>query len=391
MRGLIMAGVMTALFAGPTAATQPGKIMAFTARSMPRLPQPGIIALGEASHGNEAMLRERNRFIMELAAAGRISWVALETGFAEARLLDRFVKGAPGDAADVAKRGFTSGFGAFAGNVALLTMLRKFNATHPSGERIGIAGVDLSLGGPLASAPTMAPVECALEGVVDRAHREELRTAFTAAVRPGLQAPSVSDAQKMAFHALSDRLAAAIDRTASPDARQCAAIVGQSAIVLDALPEKSGGGGIPPDAWISVSRRDAGMAANAAAILARSHGKSILLFAHTSHVLNAPMQGGRWSTQAQPPESMGQHLAAQLGKRYQVIAQIESASRGDRSTPDLASALAIDCAATCLVPSARLGKLGTMRVRIGINHDDDQLVVPMSAASFFLLLANGKD
>jgi erythromycin esterase-like protein len=66
------------------------------------------------------MLFARNHFISELADEGRISWVALETGYAQALLLDRFVRGGTGTASEVAAKGFTSGFGNLAGNVALL-------------------------------------------------------------------------------------------------------------------------------------------------------------------------------------------------------------------------------------------------------------------------------
>jgi len=69
-------------------------VLLFAARSIPHSGLPAI-AVGEASHGADPMLFARNRLIRELAAEGRISWVALETGYAEA-LLDRFVRGDPG-------------------------------------------------------------------------------------------------------------------------------------------------------------------------------------------------------------------------------------------------------------------------------------------------------
>src|SRR5580704_18173529 len=99
-------------------AEQPS-VLPFAARSIPHSRLPAIIAVGEASHGGEPMLLARNRLIHELAEKGRISWVALETGYAEALLLDRFVRGGPGTVSDVAAKGFTWGFGNLAGNVAL--------------------------------------------------------------------------------------------------------------------------------------------------------------------------------------------------------------------------------------------------------------------------------
>lgn len=358
----------------------------FAARSIPLAATPVIIAIGEASHGDERMLRERNRVIMELAAAHRISWVALETGFAEARLLDRFVRGGPGEPDEVAKRGFTSGFGHFSANVALLEELRVHNLGLPAAERIGIVGIDLSLGGPFGSAPTMAPVECALEGIPAASERERLRAAFAAAVQPGLGIEPVSDEQKAAFRRLGEELATLTAGAASPETRQCTSIVQQSAFVFDAMPGQVTPGRIPRDAWVSVSRRDAAMAANAAEVFAGSRGKSIVLFAHSSHVMAASMRGGRWSTQAEPPTSMGQLLRQRFGDQYVVLAQVERTKHEGGSVPDLFDAWSIACREACLVPAARGPTASTGPFRVGINGDDEQVIEPSSAATFLIIL-----
>lgn len=332
------------------------------------------------------MLQERNRVIMELAAAHRISWVALETGFAEARLLDLFVRGGPGDPEDVAKRGFTSGFGHFSANVALLSELRAHNVALPVAERIGIVGVDLSLGGPLGSAPTMAPVDCALEGIADSQERERLRADFSVAVQPGLGLDPVSEEQKATFRRLGDELAALTASATSPETRQCTSIVQQSASVLDALPGQVTPGRIPQDAWVSVSRRDAAMAANAAEVFARSRNKSIVLFAHSSHVMAAPMRGGRWSSQVEPPTSMGQLLRQRFGDRYLVLAQVERTKHKGGSVPDLFDAWNIACRDACLMPTGRGAEANSGPFRVGINGDDEQVIDPSSAATFLVIL-----
>lgn len=107
----------------------------------------------------------------------------------------------------------------------------------------------------------------------------------------------------------------------------------QSAADLDALPTLSGDHGIPADAWRCLSKRDEAMAANALAALAHAEGASILLFAHTSHILNAPMVVGRFSGQQQPPQSMGETLRHALGRRYVAIAEIEPVSPIPASAP----------------------------------------------------------
>lgn len=356
----------------------------FTPRSIPSSRQPTIIAIGEASHGGEPMLLARNRLIHELAEKGRISWVALETGYAEALLLDRFVRGGPGAASDVAAKGFTWGFGNLAGNVALLEDLRAINAGRPVPKQIGIVGIDLSLGGPLGSAPMMSPVECALNGVRDAALRESLRANFSKAVIPGLTQARVSEEAKATFRKLSEQLTSSIDPSAPEYMHRCASIVTQSAAELDALPTLSGEHGIPADAWRCLSKRDEAMAENALKALAQTEGGSILLFAHTSHVLNAPMLGGRFSGQQQPPQSMGETLRHALGSRYVVIAEIEPVKPAPANAPpDLFQLLHPACDQPCMMSASGLQ---LHSVRIGINGDDQQLVDPATAASFYLTI-----
>lgn len=360
------------------------RVLPFAARSIPLSRQPEIVAVGEASHGEQAMLFARNRLISELAEAGRISWVALETGYAEARLLDRYVRGGPGTSSEVAAKGFTSGFGAMTGNIALLDDLRAINMHKPADMQIGIAGIDLSLAGPLGSAPTMAPVECALDGVPDPALHESLRASFSKAVIPGLTQTNVPEQAKTTFRTLSKQLTSSLGHGAPLYARQCASIVMQSAAVLDALPAMPADHSFPSDLWRTISARDEAMAKNALAILANAQGKNILLFAHTSHILNAPMLGGRWSGQSQPPQSMGEVLHRSLGNRYLAIVQIEAVTPAPSTPPSgLLQLLPPTGEEPCMV---RASELLPQQVRIGINGNDQQLINSATAASFYLIL-----
>jgi len=314
----------------------------------------------------------------------RISEVALETGYAESLALDAFVRGGEGTASSVAAKGFTSGFGKLVGNVALLDDLRAINLRRTAEKRIGIVGIDLSLAGPFGSRPTMAPVTCALEGVHDRALRENLNADFSRAVRAGLTEADVSEEAKARFRSLSEQLSAAIDSDAPRPVRRCAAIVRQSSVALDALPVLPANHGIPADAWRTVSKRDEAMAANALTVLNDAGGGNILLFAHTSHILCAPMIGGRRSHQTQPAHSMGETLRRSLGNRYLAIAQIEAVkTAAAESTPDLLGLLHPKCGGPCMMAAS---KVQTRRVRIGINGDDEQLIDPMAAASLYLFV-----
>lgn len=360
--------------------------MPFDASSIPSSRQPTIIALGEASHGGEPMLSARNHLIHELAEKGCISMVALETGYAEALLLDRFVRGGPGTASEAAQKGFTWGFGNLAGNVALLEDLRAVNARRSVGKQISIVGIDLSLGGPFGSAPMMAPVECALDGIHDAALRESLRASFSKAVVPGLTHAEVSEEVKNTFHGLSKQLSQSIDHDAPESVRQCAQVVTESAAVLDALPMLPADHGIPADAWRGLGARDQAMATNALIALAHANGGNILLFAHTSHILNAPMLGGRFSSQQQPPQSMGETLRRSLGSQYIAIAEIEPVTPAPAAPPpDLFELLHPSCSEPCMLSPAGIQ---LHQVRIGINGDDQQLIDPATAANYYLVIPN---
>jgi erythromycin esterase-like protein len=349
------------------------------------LKTPKILAVGEASHGAEAMLRARNQLILDLGRRRVISEVLLETGFAEARSLDRFVRGGPGEAEEEARRGFTNGFGNFVGNVDLLRALRALNLKREPGRRIGIVGIDLSLGGPIDGAPTMAPVRCALDGV-EKSRRPTLEAAFAAAVRPGLDTAIVPQRQRSAFHELSDQLQSALLPGAAADARICARIVAQSAAVLDATPKSITLGSIPNDAWASFSLRDQAMATNAFEAFRGTGGESVLLFAHTSHVLREPRRGGQMASQAMPPRSMGGYLQAQLPSGYAVIAQIEHSTRPGKDAPDLLETLTLTCAEPCVWRSKTKASRRTAYT-IGINGTDQQVVTSQAADGFLTIIS----
>jgi erythromycin esterase-like protein len=370
-------------------AQSPENALPFTASSISLSGHANVIAVGEASHGGEAMLSARNRLIHELAVEERISEIALETGYAESLSLDHFVRGGEGNASVVAAKGFTSGFGNMAGNAALLDDLRAINLRRPADKQIGIVGIDLSLAGPFGSRPTMAPVTCALEGVDDRALRANLNADFSKVVLPGLTQAEVLQQAKARFHSLSEQLASSIDHDAPEQARRCASIIIQSAAALDALPMLPADHGIPADAWRTVSKRDEAMDTNALTVLAHAGGGNVLLFAHTSHILNAPMIGGRWSGQIQPAHSMGETLHRSLGKHYLAIAQIEPVKTAvPDPTPDLLELLHLKCVDPCMMPP---NKLQSHQVRIGINGNDEQLIDPATAANLYLFVPDSSN
>jgi hypothetical protein len=73
-----------------------------------------------------------------------------------------------------------------------------------------------------------------------------------------------------------------------------------------------------------------------------------------------------------------------LGSRYVAIVQIEPVTPPPTNAPpDLLQLLHPKCAEPCMVSP---NELQLHQVRIGINGDDQELINPMTAASFYLIV-----
>jgi erythromycin esterase len=69
-----------------------------------------------------------------------------------------------------------------------------------------------------------------------------------------------------------------------------------------------------------MTARDEAMANNVRWILEQEgpSGK-LLVFAHNTHVQNAPTEGGVWANLERPPQAMGQHLRAAMNKELFIL------------------------------------------------------------------------
>jgi erythromycin esterase-like protein len=111
-----------------------------------------IVLLGEASHGTHEFYRERARITQRLVTELGFTAVAIEGDWPDAHRVDRFVRGARGDAdAEEALRGFRRFPTWMWRNADVLNFvgwLRAHNDRLPSRERkVGFYGLDLySLG-----------------------------------------------------------------------------------------------------------------------------------------------------------------------------------------------------------------------------------------------------
>jgi erythromycin esterase len=113
-------------------------------RGVPR--DAGVIALGESTHGTAEFALERARFTIELAKTRKVRFVLLEASFGETLALDRYVRNGTGDVrkAVAALRFWMWDTEEFIQSVELI---RAFNRTRPSKDRIGILGTDVQMAG----------------------------------------------------------------------------------------------------------------------------------------------------------------------------------------------------------------------------------------------------
>jgi erythromycin esterase len=203
--------------------------------------------------------------------------------------------------------------------------MRTYNHGRGAAGRLRFFGVDLSLGGPLGSAATSAPIECALSLLERQVPSEAapLRQAFSKDLERLLGEPRPFTTSE--FDRYDDfvrSLLAVGRRSDNADAIQCATVAQQAGQVQRVAPQPISGGGIPPDAWRTLEARDVAMANN---VMWAQHqlgpsGK-LVVFAHNAHVMNAPQRGGHLSGLAQAPRTMGQRLRERLGANLVIVAE----------------------------------------------------------------------
>ncbi|MVA74696.1 erythromycin esterase [Auraticoccus sp. F435] len=134
--------------------------------------RPRLLALGEPTHGEEALLEVRNELFRSLVEEQGYRTIALESDCLKGLLVDDHVTSGAGDLDHVMTSGLSHGLGAAAANRELVRWLRSHNDGRPASEQVHLAGFD----GPLEMAGAASPRE-ALTG---------LHGYLAAALDPGL-------------------------------------------------------------------------------------------------------------------------------------------------------------------------------------------------------------
>ncbi|MFF0474543.1 erythromycin esterase family protein [Streptomyces sp. NPDC004284] len=103
--------------------------------------RPRLLALGEPTHGEDALLDLRNELFRQLVEEGYRT-IAVETDCLRGLAVDDHVTSGTGSLDEVMEHGFSHGWGASAANRELVRWMRAYNEGRSPAERLRFAGFD---------------------------------------------------------------------------------------------------------------------------------------------------------------------------------------------------------------------------------------------------------
>ncbi|MFB7115864.1 erythromycin esterase family protein [Streptomyces sp. NPDC056291] len=115
--------------------------------------RPRLLALGEPTHGEDALLALRNELFQELVEQEGYRTIAIESDCLKGLVVDDHVTSGTGTLDDAMERGFSHGWGTFAANRELVRWMRAYNDGRPASERLRFTGFD----GPLEITGAASP------------------------------------------------------------------------------------------------------------------------------------------------------------------------------------------------------------------------------------------
>lgn len=115
--------------------------------------RPRLLALGEPTHGEDALLDVRNELFRQLVEQEGYRTIAIESDCLMGLVVDGYVTSGTGTLDQVMEHGFSHGWGASAANRELVRWMRAHNDGRPASERIRFAGFD----GPLEITGAASP------------------------------------------------------------------------------------------------------------------------------------------------------------------------------------------------------------------------------------------
>ncbi|MFI8228505.1 erythromycin esterase family protein [Streptomyces sp. NPDC085900] len=293
--------------------------------------RPRLLGLGEPTHGEDALLDLRNELFRQLVEQEGYRTVAIESDCVRGLVVDDYVTSGTGTLDDVMERGFSHGWGAYAGNRELVRWMRAHNERRPASEQVRFAGVD----GPLEITEAASPrraltalhdlladhvdanlLPCTAK-TLDRLLGPDDRWTDPAAMTdPSRSVGRSAEADRLRL--LADDLVALLDTqtphlvgAVSREDRDRARLYGRTAVGLlryhHAMADTS-----PARMTRLCALRDLMMAHNLLALVERG---PVLLHAHNSHLQRAKSTMRMWEG---PVEwwSAGALVGARLGAEY---------------------------------------------------------------------------
>ncbi|MFK4184419.1 erythromycin esterase family protein [Streptomyces sparsogenes] len=116
--------------------------------------RPRLLALGEPTHGEDALLEARNELFRQLVEQEGYRTIAIESDCLMGLVVDDYVTSGEGTLDEVMERGFShTWFNASAPNRELVRWMRAYNEGRPASERLRFAGFD----GPLEITHAASP------------------------------------------------------------------------------------------------------------------------------------------------------------------------------------------------------------------------------------------
>lgn len=302
--------------------------------------RPRLLALGEPTHGEDALLRLRNALFRQLVEEHEYRTIALETDCLAGLLVDAYVTSGTGTLDAALEHGFSHGWGASAANRALVRWMRAYNARageegRPAADRLRFAGFDgpLEITHAASPRPSLTALHAHLAAHLDTAllpcTAEELGTLLgeddrwtepAAMTDPARSCGSSAEAARLRL--LADDLTALLDQhephlraACSPGERETARLHARTATGLlryhhamaDASPARMPG---------LCAQRDLMMAENLLALTARD---PVLAHAQNAHFQRPKSSMRMWQG---PVEwwSAGALVSARLGEEYAFLA-----------------------------------------------------------------------
>ncbi|MEV7859755.1 erythromycin esterase family protein [Streptomyces hirsutus] len=131
--------------------------------------RPRLLALGEPTHGEDTLLDLRNELFRQLVEEEGYRTIAVESDCLMGLVVDDYVASGRGTLDEVMERGFSHGWGAFAGNRELVRWMREYNTGRPASERLRFAGVDgpLEITGAASPRQALTALHACLAAAVD--------------------------------------------------------------------------------------------------------------------------------------------------------------------------------------------------------------------------------